>query len=238
MKNRNTAAGVLAPALTVFAVATGLPAHTEPIIWGLQAEQLEYRTGNGSEILAWDFDAIVGTDELKFVWRSEAEFALDEDTFETLENQVRLQTPISDFFDAVAGIRIDTPDGPDRVYGVIGVHGLSTQWFEIDADLFLSDKPTSRFEIEYEGLITNRIILTPSIEVEVPFTDDDAIGVGAFGPKLEIGGRLSYDLVDRAISPYIGVHYERVFGKTADLARDDGEDVDGVFFVIGTKIMF
>jgi copper resistance protein B len=238
MKNRNTAAGVFALALAAPAYLAGAPVNAEAVIWGIQAEQLEYRTGDGSNILAWDFDAVVGTDELKFVWRSEAEYALDDDVFETFENQARLQMPISDFFDGVFGVRVDTPEGPDRVYGVIGVHGLAPQWFEIDADLFLSDKPTFRFEAEYEALITNRIILTPSFEVDLPLVDDKAIGVSAFGPKLEVGARLSYDLVDRAISPYIGIHYERVFGETADLARADGDDVDGIFFVVGTRIMF
>ncbi len=233
MSIRNILAGVLAPALLAAA-----PALAEPVVWGVQAEQLEYRAGDGSDILAWDFDAFAGTDELKILWRSEAEFALDEDVFESLENQARLQMPVSDFFDAVVGVRVSTPEGPDRVHGVVGLHGLAPQWFEIDADLFLSDEPFFRFEAEYEALITNRIILTPVVELELPFTDDRAIGVGAWGPTLEVGARLSYDLVDRALSPYIGVHYERVFGETADLARDEGEDVDGLFFVAGARIMF
>lgn len=226
-------AGALAPAILLTS-----PVAAEQLIWGIQAEQLEYRIGDESDVLAWDFDAIAGTDELKFVWRSEAEFSFEEEAFETLENQARLQVPISDFFDAVGGIRVDTPDGPDRVYGVLGLHGLAEQWFEVDADLFIGEDPSARFEVEYEGLITNRITFVPSIEVDLPFTDDEDIGAGAWGPTLEIGGRLSYDLVDRAISPYIGVHYERLFGESADLARDDGEDDDAVFFVIGTRILF
>lgn len=213
-------------------------AAAEPLIWGVQIEQLEYRVNDDFDFFAWDFDAFAGTDELKFVWRSEAEYELNEEEFETLENQARLQKPISDFFDAVAGIRVDTPAGPDRVYGVLGLHGLAEQWFEIDADLFISDNPVFRFEAEYEGLITNRIILIPRFEIDLPFTDDEEIGEGAFGPAIEVGARLSYDLVDRLISPYIGVHYERVYGESADIARDEGEDTDEVFFVVGTRIMF
>lgn len=223
----------LAPALLIPASASA-----EAIIWGIQAEQAEYRINEGSDVLAWDFDAIAGTDELKFVFRSEAEYATAENAFETLENQLRLQMPVSDFFDAVIGVRLDTPKGPDRVHGVVGLHGLTKQWFEVDADLFVSDNPSARFEVEYEGLITNRIIVVPSIELDIPFTDDPAIGVGAFGPKLEVGARLSYDLVDRLISPYIGVHYERKFGATADLARASGEDAGSVFFLIGTRFIF
>ncbi|WP_282611143.1 copper resistance protein B [Pelagibius sp. Alg239-R121] len=233
MGKRLLLAGALAPAILLAS-----PVSAEQFLWGIQGEQLEYRIGEDNDVLAWDFDAIAGTDELKFVWRSEAEFSLEEDAFETLENQARLQVPISDFFNAVAGVRVDTPGGPDRVYGVLGFHGLAKQWFEVDADLFLGEDPSARFEVEYEGLITNRVTLVPSIEVDLPFTDDEDIGTGAWGPTLEVGARLSYDLIDRAISPYIGVHYERAFGETADLARDDGEDDGAVFFVIGTRILF
>ena len=210
----------------------------EPLLWGFQAEQFEYRVNPNDSLLAWDFDAFVGKDELRFVWRSEAEYVINDGAFERLENQFRLQTPISDFFDAVAGVRVDTPDGPNRVFGVLGVHGLAPQWFEVDLDLFVSEDPVFRFEGEYELLITNRITLIPNLEFDLPFTDDPERGISALGPRLETGARISYDLVDRLISPYIGVNYERVFAGTADMARLEGEDVDGVFFVVGTRILF
>ena len=225
--------GALVPAVLVVPAA-----EAEPLIWGIQVEQAEYRIDEGSDVAAWDFDVLAGSDELKVVWRSEGEYATGEEAFETLENQLRLQTPVTDFFDAVAGVRLDTPKGPNRLHGVIGLHGLTRQWFEVDADLFVSDHPSFRFEVEYEGLITNRIVFVPSIEIDLPFTDDAAAGQGAFGPTLEVGGRISYDLVDRLVSPYVGVHYERKFGETADLARADGEEAGTVFFVIGTRFMF
>jgi len=131
-------------------------AHAEQLIYGVQIEQLEHRySDNQSNVLAWDGDALIGTDELKFVLRSEGEFETKTDTLESMETQARLQKPISTFFDAVAGVRVDTPDGPDRVHGVLGFHGLAPQWFEIDADLFISKNPSFRFEAEYEALITN-----------------------------------------------------------------------------------
>ncbi len=215
------------------------PALAQMTVWAFEAEQLEYRLGEGgTDVLAWDTDAYVGTDELKLRWIGEGEYVFGEDVFEELENQLRLQTPISDFWDVVAGVRVDTPDGPDRVYGVVGVHGLAPQWIEVDADLYISDEPIFEVDAEYEGLITNRLILTPSIEIEVPLTDDEEIGSGAFGPTLEVGARLGYDLVGRAFSPYVGVHYERAFGETADLRRADGEGAGAVFFVAGAKMLF
>ncbi len=233
MRQIHTLAGAFA-----LAIFSATPAMAEPLVWGIQVEQLEYRIGDDTDVFAWDFDAVVGTDEFKLVWRSEAEFAFEENKFETLENQIRGQVPINRFFDAVAGIRVDGPDVPTRVYGVLGIHGLAEQWFEIDADFFVSKYASFRFEVEYEALITNRLILTPSVEFTLPFTDDEENSIGAFGPKLEVGARLSYDLIDRAVSPYVGVHYERVFGRSADFARDDNESEDALFFVVGVKVMF
>lgn len=234
MRKIYLAAGVVAPALVTIAT----PATAQSVFYGFQAEQAEIRFNNGEEILAWDFDAVIGTDELKFVWRSEAEYSLDEEEFETLENQFRLATPISPFFDAIAGIRIETPEGNDRIDGVIGIHGLAQQWIEVDADLFVSEDPSIRLEAEYEGLITNRITFTPSIEIEIPLTDDRSRGFGNFAPIIEIGARLSYDLIDRAVSPYIGVHYEFATGESGRLAQAGGGNKDEFFFVVGSRFIF
>ena len=224
-------------AVTSLMLGSGPVAADEPL-WAIQVENAEYRGGDNLSVFAWDLDAYVGSDEFKVVWRSEGEFDLKDETFETLENQIRGQVPISTFFDAVAGVRVDTTRGSTRAHAVVGVKGLAPQWFEIDADFYISDYPEFRFEAEYEALLTNRIILTPSVEISVPFRDDPAMEVSAFGPKLEVGLRVSYDLIDRAVSPYVGVHYERVFGGTADLVRAGGEDAGELFFVAGVRFMY
>jgi len=228
--------------LTAVVIASALlvarPLAAEPVVWSIGTEQLEYRVGEGSDIQAWDGGGFIGKDELRVVWRSEAEYVSDTDKFETLENQIRLQVPIATFFDAVAGVRFDTPDGPDRAHGVIGIHGLAPQWFEVNLDLYLSEHPSVRFEVEYEALITNRWILTPTLEIDLPLIDDQEIGQGAFGPTIELGARLSYDLVDRSIAPYIGVHWERRFGESATLARAEGEQASAIYVVAGVRLMF
>jgi copper resistance protein B len=228
---------LLAPVLLSITPAQAAPDHW-PQFWGVQVEQLEYRLGDDTDVFAWDFDAFAGTDERRFVWRSEAEYATDEDAFEQLENQARVTQPISEFFDLAYGLRLDTPEGATRLHGLIGIQGLAPQWFEIDATLFVSDTPFLRFETEYEALITNRLNLVPSLELTLPMVDDEGIGAGAWGPKLEAGLRLGYDLIGRSFTPYIGVHYERLFGQTADYARDDGEERDALFFVVGARLLF
>jgi copper resistance protein B len=54
---------------------------------------------------------------------------------------------------------------------------------------------------------------------------------------VELGLRLRYEIV-REFAPYIGVSWERKVGKTADFARDEGEDVDSLAFVTGIRFWF
>jgi copper resistance protein B len=216
-------------------------AHAEDMMYGLKIDELEYRRGDEKEnLLAWSSDAFIGLDELKFHWLSSGEQDRKTNKFTKLENQAVLQVPISTFFDAKAGIRLDTPKGANRTYGVLGVTGLAPQWFEVDANLFVSEHGDSsaRHEAGYEVLLTNRLILTPSVELNVAFSDDKKVGVGAGVSTLDTGMRISYDVLDRTIAPYIGVLYEQTFGKTADFAREDNDDVEGFRLVIGTKFMF
>jgi len=229
-------------ALIVISVFTPpLSANAEELIYGLQAEEFEYRAGeNGEDLLVWEVDALVGLDELKLRLESSAEFDLDAKNFEDLSNQITLQTPISDFWDVKGGIRADTPESSNRWYGVVGITGLAPQWIEVDADLYFSNKGdlSVSFDAEYELLITNYLILTPSAQIEAAFSSDEEVGVGSGINSAEIGLRLSYDILDRVISPYVGVVYERKFGQTANFARDEGEETSSWQAVIGTKLLF
>ena len=211
------------------------------VFWGVQLEELEHRWGDEREELAvWNGDAFFGNDELKLRWLSEGEYDLDASKFEAMENRLVLQKPVSDFFDAKAGIRLDTPKGESRWYGVVGLTGLAKQWIEVDADLFVSEKgdASARLDAEYELLVTNRVILTPSADLNVAFSDDREMGVGTGFSSAELGLRVSYDLLDRTVAPYIGAVWERKFGRTADFARDEGEDVETWFLGVGLRIMF
>jgi len=233
-----------AGAVAIAAALAAAPAaaqETNLVYYGFQLEEFEHRVGDESEeLLVWNGDSFVGTDELKLRWLSEGEYDTDASQFETLENRLVLQMPITDFLDVKAGIRADTPKGRSRLYGVLGVTGLLKQWIEVDADLFVSDvgDASVRLDAEYELLLTNRITLTPSADLNVAFSDDRKMEIGSGFSSAEVGLRLSYDIYDRLLSPYVGVVWERKFGNTADLAREDGEDVEAWVFAIGMKVLF
>lgn len=232
------------PAMAAPALAQEDPAketQTASTFWGVSAEKLEYRfSDSDEEVGVIEGGAFYGTDELEFHWLFEGEWEEAHNAWETLENQFVAQTPVSDFWDAKAGVRIDTPEGPDRVYAVLGLTGLAPYWFEVDTNLYLSDEGDASvdFEAEYELLITNYWIVSATFESLLAFSEDPEIGVGKGLNATEVGLRLSYDLIDRAFSPYIGVVYERKYGDTADLARSAGGSTDDWFAVIGARLMF
>ncbi|WP_297790992.1 copper resistance protein B [uncultured Marinobacter sp.] len=209
--------------------------------WGIQFEEFEYRYSDDDEELGvWNADIFYGTDDLKVRWLTKGEYAIEEQAYEQLENQLVGQVPISTFFDAKAGVRFDTPEGPDRTYAVLGVAGLAPQWFEIDANLYVSDEGDTSAELdaEYELLLTNYWILAATLDATVAFSEDREIGVGKGLVSTETGLRLSYDLIDRSFSPYVGVVHERKYGDTADFAEEEGGGTEDWFAVVGARISF
>ena len=215
--------------------------QTAKTFWGVSAEKLEYRYSDDDEELGViEGDAYYGTDELKFYWLFTGEWEIEENVWETLENQFVGQVPISDFWDANAGVRFDTPRGPDRTYGVIGLAGLAPQWFEVDTNLYVSNEgdASADFEAEYELLLTNYWIVSATFESLVAFSEDEEIGIGKGLSSTELGLRLSYDLIGRSFAPYVGVAHERKYGDTADLARDSGGSTEDWFAVVGARVMF
>ncbi len=225
-------------------LASATPVRAEmmddALFTAVRIDQLEYRVGDGANAAAWEAEASIGSDEWKLALESKGEYATRARAFETLENQFVVRRLVSDFFDAKAGIRIDTPAGPDRVYGVVGFEGLAPQWFEVDGHLFLSEKGdlSARFTAEYDILLTNRLVLQPAAEIEVAASDDREIGQGQGITGIEAGLRLSYDLVDRTLAPYVGVHWERKLGETAGIARGEGEHTGSVRAVAGVRLLF
>lgn len=209
--------------------------------WGVQFEKLEYRYSDAdAELGVIEGDAFYGTDELKFRWLFTGEWEEAHNAWETLENQFVAQIPVDDFWDAKAGVRVDTPEGKDRVYGLVGLTGLAPYWFEIDTNLYVSNEGDASvdFEAEYELLITNYWIVSATFESMVAFSEDEEIGVGTGLNSTEVGLRLSYDLIDRSFSPYIGVAHERKYGDTADLSRNSGGGTEDWFAVVGARIAF
>lgn len=229
----------------LFAFFAAIGAHAEKmddqLFTLVKIDQLEYRAQSGNDLIVWDGQGRIGNDENKLTLKTEGEYErkADAENFESAETQLLYQRLVSDFFDAQIGIRHDIKPDPSRTFGVIGVNGLAPQWFEVDASFFVSHKGDTslRFEAEYDILFTQRLVLEPSAEIDIAFSDDRDTGVGSGLSKAELGLRLRYEIT-REFAPYIGVNWETKIGETADFANDEGEDTDVFSVVAGLRVFF
>jgi len=222
-----------------FALGIMLPANAphaagedDAIYTFFQVEQLEYRAGN-DDILAWDVNAWIGNDDHRLAFKSEGEKPVGKTTAGA-ELQFLYRRPVSDYFDLNVGVRHDLKPDPDRTYGVLGLQGLAKQFVETDIDLFVSEKGdvSLRFEAERDFRLSQRLIVQPSLETTIALSEDTEIKSGAGVNSLELGLRLRYE-IKREFAPYVGLHWEKKFGATANFARQDGEETDDLFIVAG-----
>ena len=146
---------------------------------------------------------------------------------------------ISPYFDVQAGVRQDLEPRPRRTYAALGFEGLAPYWFQVEGAVFLSNEGdlSARLEGSYDLRLTQRLILQPRAQVNLAARDVPELGLGAGLTNAELGLRLRYE-IRREFAPYLGVHYERRFGDTADFARAAGEDRDDLRLVAGIRAWF
>ncbi|MCJ7420298.1 copper resistance protein B [Sphingomicrobium astaxanthinifaciens] len=213
--------------------------HDGLITGMVMLERLEARlpTEGGDTGYLWDAQGWYGGDLNRFVAKTEGEGAFEEG-LEEAEVQALYSRAIGPFFDLQAGVRLDL-EPETRPHAVLGVQGLAPYMFHVDAALFLSDRGdlTARLEGEYDQKITQSLILQPRLEVELAAQDVPEAEIGAGVSKVEAGLRLRYEFVPE-FAPYVGLDYEAKTGRTADLARAEGEDVAGLKLLLGLRAWF
>ncbi|UCO99694.1 copper resistance protein B [Metapseudomonas lalkuanensis] len=200
-------------------------------------DQLEYQDADNASVLSWDASGWVGSDINRLWFRSEGERA--NGRTEEAEVQALYGRAISPWWDLVAGVRQDFKPGSPQTWAAFGVQGMALYGFEAEATAFLGENGQSalRLEGDYDILLTNKLILQPTAEVNLHGRNDHERGVGSGLANTEVGLRLRYEIV-REFAPYIGVTWNRNYGNTADFASEEGEDNNEARFVAGIRIWF
>ncbi len=215
------------------------PVHDNEIFAVFMADRLEYRTTEGEGSLLWDVEGWIGSDYNKLYLESEGVRLLEDDRFEEVEVELLYGRNIATFWDLQVGVRHDFEPDPERTFAALGVQGLAPYWFELDATLYLSEDGdvSAGIEVEYDLLLSQRLILQPRFETALALQEVEGHGVGQGVNDIELGARLRYE-IHRKLAPYVGVSWHRKLGETADLAEAGGEDVDAFFFLVGIKAWF
>lgn len=209
--------------------------HDAPTYWMVRLEA-DYGRADDADVWGYDAEAWIGGDASKFRLTSQGEG--HEGEIETIEIEALYTVPVSDFFEAKAGLRHDIePDS--RTYLTVGVFGLAPYFFETDAALYLSEDGdfSARFSQEFDLLLSQTLVLTPEIEIEAFAADVPEIGVGAGFSSVKAELTLRWEIT-RKFAPFVRLEYERALGETAGIARAAGEDVETTSLRAGLRVWF
>jgi copper resistance protein B len=200
-------------------------------------DQLEWQAGDGANGMNIDTRGWVGRDRDRLWFRAEGDG--ERGRVGEAQTHVMYGRRFSRWWDVVAGVRQDFRPGSPQTWAAIGLQGLAPYWFNVEATGYVgaSGRTHIRFEVEYELLFTNRLILQPLLETEIFGKSDPERGVGAGLSTTDVGFRVRYEL-RREFAPYAGVTWNNKWGKTADFAEAAGEDHGGARFVTGLRWWF
>jgi copper resistance protein B len=214
----------------------GHAVHDRRITTFVLFDQLEWQGGERGGI-SIDNKTWVGGDINRLWLRAEGESS--DGRPENAQVHAMYGRSISRWWDVVAGVRQDFRPGPPQTWVAIGVQGLAPQWFEVEATAYVgrAGRTHARVEVEYELLLTNRLVLQPLIEAELYGKSDAARGIGAGLSSIDGGLRLRYEF-RREFAPYVGIVWHRAFFGSADLARAEGAAVGKTRLAVGLRTWF
>lgn len=209
--------------------------HGNSLNYFVLFDQLEWQTGSGTRGVNLDSRGWIGWDRDRLWFRAEGES--NHGRVGEAEAHALYGRQFSRWWDVVAGVRQDFRPGPVRTWAAFGVQGLAPYWFDVNATAYVgaSGRTHARFEVEYELLLTNRLILQPLAEAEIFGKSDPERGIGAGLSTTDAGFRLRYEW-RREFAPYAGVTWVRKWGGTADFARRAGDTRASARFVTGLRL--
>ena len=199
-------------------------------------DQAEFVTGNEGEGFAWSGQFARGGDFDKLWLRSQGlkvgGGAVDSET----GAEALWWHATGPFFGTTLGVRQDFGPGAHS-WLAAGVEGLAPYWFKVELTGYVSTEGTlaARAKASYDVLLTNRLIATPSAETNLYSRRQADRGLGSGLSNVELGLRVRYEF-KRKFAPYVGLVWERSFGRTADFKRLEDEPVTERRLVAGIRL--
>lgn len=211
--------------------------HAPELNFMVLFDRFEWQDADAGSAFAWENASWIGSDLDRLWIRSGGERVAG--ATHSADVELLYGRSVGPWWDVVGGIRHDFSPGPSRTWAAIGVQGLAPYWFEVAATAYLGEggHAMARVEVEYELLLTNRLVLQPALELELHGRDDPRRGIGSGLSSVEAGLRLRYE-ASRRFAPYVGITSERLHGDTARMHRQAGGDARETRLVAGVRWWF
>lgn len=223
--------------LTVHSAPSFGMGDDDPLVSQVTFSQLERRMGDGKDPLILEADAWVGYDLNKLWIRADIE-RIDSATEES-EIQLLYGRAVDPNWDLMLGWRHNERPDPSTDWLAIGYMGTAPYFIETDATLFFGENGqiNARVNLEYELMLTQKLVLTPELRMNFYTQDDPESEVGLGLSDMSFGLRLGYE-IRREFAPYVGLNLSRKFGGTADYARANSGRIEDARIVAGMRIWF
>jgi copper resistance protein B len=199
-------------------------------------DRLEYRDASrGDDSTAWNAEGWWGDDLNKLWLKTEGE--RDHDGTRDASADLLWGHATSTFWDWQLGARHDFGQGPSREWAAAGVQGLAPYWFELAATFYAGPqgRTAARLEADYDLLFTQKLILSPNLELNFYGKDDPQRDIRSGLSEAEAGLRLRYEF-SRRFAPYIGIDWTRHFGNVDNQPNDP--PARETTFVAGVRFWF
>lgn len=193
----------------------GTPIHDNQLFSQTKIDQLGYQgNDNSPDEMNWDAKGWIGTDMNRLWWKTEGNGSLHHGGLEKADVQLLYGRTLTSFWNLQLGARESFKPKPNRHYAVIGLEGLAPQWIDTDASLYISDqgKVSAETEFEYELLLTQKLILEPSVSIEGSFQNNHQYDTGKGVNSLDLDLDLKYQIT-RKLTPYIGFEHSHDYDE-------------------------
>ncbi|KAF1017643.1 MAG: Copper resistance protein B [Stenotrophomonas maltophilia] len=160
-------------------------------------DRLEQWDGNDAKGQAWEATGWVGGDINRLWLRSSGERSGGRTEASNLE--AMYGRAVSPWWDVLVGVRQDFRPGDSRTWAAVGLQGLAPYKFQSQAALYAGSggQLMAKAEMEYDVLLTNRLILQPLLGAAVAARDEPQRGIGRGLNSVEAGLRLRYEFSRR-----------------------------------------
>ena len=221
----------------VFGPDRELKMADEHIFYSILFDRLETARSRDRTTGQYDLTASIGRDYDRVVLKAEGD--VDDSRLQEARTELLWGHAVAAYWNTQLGVRHDGGAGPSRTWLAFGVQGLAPYWFEVDVAAYVGDERRSalRLDVEYELLLTQKLILQPRVEANLYGKRDAERGLGAGLSDLTAGVRLRYE-IRREFAPYVGIEWAGKFGRTADYAQAAGEDAKEARFVAGLRFWY
>ncbi len=189
----------------------------------LFVDQLEYQQ-NDEKSTSWNSYLFAGYDLNKIYIYSEGEKPKDDKA--SSETRLLYSRAATSFWDIQAGFEYDKIPENSKTWAILGFQGLAPYFFETQGSLLFSKDGNIglKIDMEYDALLTQRLILAPSAKFSAFNKDEKDIEIGKGVSNVTMGVRLRYEFT-REFAPYIGYEWSKNYGNTNEYSTLNDEYV-------------